>query len=52
MWLNRFVVQPGGEIITSIDIVYANTLANQPTEVVLWSDPTKMVTQAMPKWSR
>ena len=39
VWLNRFVVQPGGEIITSIDIVYANTLANQPTEVVLWSDP-------------
>ncbi len=39
VWLNRFIVQPGGEWITAIEVAWANTFAGVPSQVVLWEDP-------------
>ena len=37
-WLNRFVVEPGGEWITSVEVAFANTFAGVPAWVVIWED--------------
>ena len=39
VWLNRFVVEPGGEWISAIEVAWANTFAGVPAQVVLWRDP-------------
>jgi hypothetical protein len=38
-WMNHFTVQPGGEWISEIEIVWGDTYPDLPAEVVLWSDP-------------
>ncbi len=38
-WLTQITVQPGGELITDIDIAYGGTEASTPVLVGLWDDP-------------
>lgn len=38
-WYNRFVVEPGGEWIGAIGVVYGPGYPNYPIDVVVWSDP-------------
>ena len=38
-WMQRYTVQPGGEWIAAIDIVWGNTYPGLPAKVVLWTDP-------------
>ena len=38
-WMNHFTVQPGGEWISAIEVVWGDTYPDLPAEVVLWTDP-------------
>ncbi len=38
-WLTAAVIQPGGEVITSIEIAHGTAPAGTPLTVALWSDP-------------
>ncbi len=38
-WMNHFTVQPGGEWISAIEVVWGDTYPGMPAEVVLWTDP-------------
>ncbi|MCH2133551.1 MAG: PA14 domain-containing protein [Phycisphaerales bacterium] len=38
-WTVHFDVVPGGEWISAVDVCWGNTVAGQPAEVVIWSDP-------------
>jgi hypothetical protein len=38
-WMNHFTVQPGGEWISAIEVVWGDTYPDLPAEVVLWHDP-------------
>lgn len=38
-WLNRFVVQPGGEVVTDVRAVWGAMLPGTQLTVCLWSDP-------------
>ena len=39
IWLNHFVVEPGGEWIAEIAVVLGNAFAGTPYQVALWDDP-------------
>ena len=39
IWLNHFVVEPGGEWIAEIRVVLGNAFAGTPYQVALWDDP-------------
>lgn len=38
-WMNQFTVEPGGEWVSAIEIVWGNTYPGQAAMVVLWADP-------------
>jgi hypothetical protein len=38
-WMNSFTVQPGGEWISAIEVVWGDTYPDLPAEVLLWADP-------------
>ena len=40
-WMHRYTVQPGGEWIAAIEIVWGDTYPGMPAEVVLWTDPNE-----------
>ncbi len=39
IWLNQFVVEPGGETIAEIRVVLGNAFSGTPYQVALWDDP-------------
>ena len=38
-WMHRYTVQPGGEWVAAIELVWGDTYPGMPAEVVLWTDP-------------
>jgi len=38
-WLQRFTVQPGGEWVSAIQVVWGDTYPGLPAKAVLWADP-------------
>ena len=38
-WVHHFTVQPGGEWVSAIEIVWGDTYPGMPAKVVLWTDP-------------
>jgi hypothetical protein len=40
IWLNTFIVTPGGETVDAIDVAWGWVTAGTPTTLALWLDPT------------
>ncbi|MFM1822554.1 MAG: hypothetical protein RI967_820 [Planctomycetota bacterium] len=38
-WMNQFTVEPGGEWISAVEVVWGDTYPDLPAEVVVWTDP-------------